>query len=114
MAASFKLFGVSAAAARIPLALAVLALAFAVETFARRAFCSARAGLYAAFILLSSAGVFLFTRILLPDAMLCLWVTLAVFCYWLSEGWVDGDSLKLKLVCYAFAACCALGVLTRG
>ena len=32
MAASFKLFGVSAAAARIPLALTVLALAFAVES----------------------------------------------------------------------------------
>jgi 4-amino-4-deoxy-L-arabinose transferase-like glycosyltransferase len=114
MAASFKLFGVSAAAARIPLALAVLALAFAVETFARRAFRSARAGLYAALILLSSAGVFLFTRILLPDAMLCLWLTLALFCYWLSEEWVDGDSAKLRPLCIAFASCCALGVLTKG
>src|ERR1700733_4256582 len=43
-----------AVAARIPLALTVLALAFAVEAFARRAFGSARAGLYAALILLSS------------------------------------------------------------
>ena len=50
-----------AVAARIPLALTVLALAFAVEAFARRAFRSARAGLYAALILLSSFGVFLFT-----------------------------------------------------
>src|ERR1035437_7335609 len=46
MAASFKLFGVSTAAARIPLALTILALAFAVEAFARRAFRNARAGLY--------------------------------------------------------------------
>jgi 4-amino-4-deoxy-L-arabinose transferase-like glycosyltransferase len=114
MAASFKLFGVSAAAARIPLALAVLALAFAVETFARRAFRSVWAGLYAALILLSSAGVFLFTRILLPDAMVCLWLTLALLCYWLSEEWVDGDSAKLRPLCFAFAACCALGVLTKG
>ena len=114
MAASFKLVGVSAAAARIPLALTVLALAFAIETFARRAFRSARSGLYATLILLSSAGIFLFTRILLPDAMVCLWLTLAVFCYWLSEEWADGDSAKLRLVCYAFAACCALGVLTKG
>ena len=37
-----------AVAARIPLALTVLALAFAVEAFARRAFRSTRAGLYAA------------------------------------------------------------------
>jgi 4-amino-4-deoxy-L-arabinose transferase-like glycosyltransferase len=139
MAASFKLFGVSAAAARIPLALAVLALAFAVESFARRAFRSARAGLYAALILLSSFGFFLFTRITIPDAMLCLWLTLALLCFWLteqsslqpitesvilSEGVADAESKDLRLsfeapqnlrwFCYAFAACCALGVLTKG
>src|ERR1700722_7735220 len=45
MAASMRVFGVSAAAARLPLALTVLALAFAVEAFARRAFRSAQAGL---------------------------------------------------------------------
>jgi 4-amino-4-deoxy-L-arabinose transferase-like glycosyltransferase len=127
MAASFKLFGVSAAAARIPLALAVLALAFAVETFARRAFRSARAGLYAALILLSSFGFFLFTRITIPDAVLCLWLTLALLCFWLieqppedrvphpsqphREGW---DVECPRLLCTAIAACCALGVLTKG
>ena len=133
MAASFKLFGVSAAAARFPLALTVLALAFVVETFARRAFRSAHAGLYAALILLSSFGFFLFTRILLPDAMLCLWLTLALLCFWLSEECssieavipsersesrdpriLPGSPSNLRLLCYAFAACCALGVLTKG
>jgi 4-amino-4-deoxy-L-arabinose transferase-like glycosyltransferase len=114
MAASFKLFGVSAGAARLPLALTVLALAFAVEIFARRAFCSARAGLYAALILLSSFGVFLFTRITVPDAMVCLWLTLAMLCFWLSEECVDGNPRKLRLLCYGFAACCALNVLTKG
>jgi 4-amino-4-deoxy-L-arabinose transferase-like glycosyltransferase len=127
MAASFKLFGVSAAAARFPLALAVLALAFAVESFARRAFRSARAGLYAALILLSCFGLFIFTRITIPDAMVCLWFTLALLCFWLieqppedgvphpsqshREGW---DVESPRLLCTAFAACCALGVLTKG
>jgi 4-amino-4-deoxy-L-arabinose transferase-like glycosyltransferase len=127
MAASFQLFGVSAAAARIPLALTILALAFALEAFARRIFRSARAGLYAALILLSSFGIFLFTRILLPDAMVCLWLTLSLLCFWLTEqppedrvlhplpphreGW---DVESPRLLCYAFAACCALGVLTKG
>ena len=139
MAASFKLFGVSAAAARIPLALTVLALAFAVETFARRAFRSARAGLYAALILLSSFGFFLFTRITIPDAMLCLWLSIALLCFWLteqpslqpiaesvilSEGVADAESKGLRFsfeapknlrwFCYAFSVCCALGVLTKG
>jgi 4-amino-4-deoxy-L-arabinose transferase-like glycosyltransferase len=133
MAASFKLFGVSAAAARIPLALAVLALVFAVETFARRAFRNAKAGLYAALILLSSPGLFLFTRIMLPDAMLCLWLALALLCFWLTEECssiesvipsersesrdpriLPGSPQTLRLLCTAFAACCAFGILTKG
>ena len=84
------------------------------ESFARRSFRNAKAGLYAALILLSSFGLFLFTRILLPDAMVCLWLTLALFCFWLSENGLSGDSAKLRFLCYAFAACCALGVLTKG
>jgi 4-amino-4-deoxy-L-arabinose transferase-like glycosyltransferase len=120
-----------AVAARIPLALTVLALAFAVETFARRAFHSPgqnktgpRAGLYAALILLSSPGIFLFTRILIPDAMLCLWLTLAMLCFWLTDesttqavilsGARSAESKDPRLYCYGFAACCALGMLTKG
>ncbi|MGA1983412.1 MAG: phospholipid carrier-dependent glycosyltransferase [Acidobacteriaceae bacterium] len=134
-----------AVAARIPLALTVLLLAFAVETFARRAFRSARAGLYAALILLSSPGLFLFTRITLPDAMVCLWLTLALLCFWHTEQpqtklssspaeppsndassrpepkakWRDPrifseSPQNLRMLCSAFAACCALGVLTKG
>ena len=101
-----------AVAARIPLALSVLALAFVVEVFARRAFGSARAGLYAALVLLSCPGIFLFTRILLPDAMLCLWIALALLCLWKAEELPESRTLRLQ--CYGFAACCALGVLTKG
>ena len=53
MAASFKLFGPHTATARLPLALAVLALALIVESFGRRAFLSPRTGLYASLIFLS-------------------------------------------------------------
>ncbi len=116
-----------AVAARIPLALAALALALAVEAFARRAFRSAKAGLYAALVLLSCPGIFLFTRMLLPDAMLCLWITLALLCLWRTEELdiaLRASSLPahpatrepkgLRWLCYGFAACCALGVLTKG
>jgi 4-amino-4-deoxy-L-arabinose transferase-like glycosyltransferase len=125
MATSMKLFGVGTAPARLPLALTVLALAFAVEAFARRAFrnlskaessidqdnFARRAGLYAGLILLSSFGIFIFTRITIPDAMICFWLTLAILCYWLTEQQPEQPSL---LLCYGFAACCALGVLTKG
>src|SRR5437762_9618549 len=54
IAASFNLFGVHTAAARLPLAFTVLALTLIVEAFARQAFASIRAGLYAGLLLLSS------------------------------------------------------------
>jgi 4-amino-4-deoxy-L-arabinose transferase-like glycosyltransferase len=110
MAASFKVFGVHTAAARLPLALTVLALAFAMESFGRRAFSSSRVGLYAALILLSSFGIFIFTRITIPDVAVCLWLTLALFCYWLTEQ----QEVPSRLLCWGFAACCALNVLTKG
>jgi 4-amino-4-deoxy-L-arabinose transferase-like glycosyltransferase len=137
MAASFKLFGVRAAAARLPLAFTVLALALIIEAFARRAFAnstfaSTRTGLYAGLLLLSSFGIFIFTRIIIPDAVVCLWLTLALYCYWLTENnqakqiplqpghKTPGAGTMLStrpanpLLCWAFAACCALNVLTKG
>jgi 4-amino-4-deoxy-L-arabinose transferase-like glycosyltransferase len=114
MAASFKLFGVHTAAARLPLAFTVLALALAIEAFARRAFGSVRAGLYAALILLSSFGIFIFTRITIPDVAVCLWLTLALLCYWLTESDPAQQARPRRILCWGFAACCALNVLTKG
>ena len=110
MATSFKVFGVHTAAARLPLALAVLALAVLLEAFARRAFENTRAGLYAALILLSSFGIFIFTRINIPDAIVCLWLILALFAYWLTEQ----QPRPSPLLSWTFAAACALNVLTKG
>ena len=123
MAAGFQLFGVHTAAARLPLAFTVLALVMVMEAFGRRAFCSDRAGLYAALILLSSFGIFIFTRINIPDAMLCLWTTLALFFYWMTEQpaqrRINASGLVLeaapdRLLCWGFAGACALNVLTKG
>jgi len=110
MATSMKFFGTHTFAVRLPLAFTVLALALAMDSFARRAFRSIDAGLYAALILLSSFGIFVFTRITIPDAMVCLWLTLALFCYWLTESQIKPN----PLLCYVFATCCALNVLTKG
>ncbi len=106
-------------AARIPLALTVLALALLVEAFARHLFHSTRAGLYAALITLSSFGIFIFTRILLPDADVCLWTTLALYFFWRTEelaafGTDPSTAKRLRICCYAFAAACALNVLSKG
>ncbi|MES2393935.1 MAG: glycosyltransferase family 39 protein [Acidobacteriota bacterium] len=119
MAASMKLsqlFGATrpgalAAAARIPLALTMLALALLVEAFARTLYRSQRAGLYAALITLSSFGLFIFTRILIPDAMVCLFTTLALYAFYRTE---ELDPTSNRRWCYTFAIACALNVLTKG
>lgn len=108
-----------AAAARVPLALAVLALALCCEAMARSLFRSTRAGLHAALILLSGFGIFIFTRITIPDALVCLWITIALACFWRIEV-LDGaarspeNGSQLRRLCWGFALSCALNVLTKG
>ncbi len=111
MAASMKVFGVSTAATRVPLAGSVLALTLLLEAFARRAFTAARAGLYAGLIVLSSFGIFIFSRINLPDVLVCALLTWAVFCYWRTE---QDEGPPTRRACWGFAAACALNVLSKG
>ncbi len=118
------LFGVHrpsdlAAAARVPLALAVLALGLCCEAMARSLFHSTRAGLYSALILLSSFGIFIFTRITIPDALVCLWITIALRCFWRTEELHEAarnsaNAALLRNLCWGFAGSCALNVLTKG
>ena len=109
MALAMKLFGVSAAAARLPLAFAVAALAWLSESFARRLY-GVRAGLYAGLIALSSFGIFIFSRINIPDVLVCVLLTAALFCYLQTEA----EERPGRGLCWGFAAACALDVLTKG
>jgi len=84
-AGSMHLFGIHDWAARIPLALAVLALLLAVYALGIRLFSTIspkenpdRGGFYAALALATSIGPYLYTRFYIPDILLALWMTLAV------------------------------------
>jgi 4-amino-4-deoxy-L-arabinose transferase-like glycosyltransferase len=110
MAASFRAFGVSTAASRAPLALGVLLLALLLERFARRAWNSNRGGLYAGLITLSSFGIFIFSRINIPDVLVCCWLTLALYVFWRTEEQAEPS----RILCWSFAAACALNILTKG
>ena len=110
MAASMKVFGVGTAAARFPLAIYALLLFLLTETFARRAFRSERAGMYASVGLMLSFGLFIFTRILIPDAIVCLWLTAALYCFWTAER----EDRPGYLTAAGFGAACALNILTKG
>ena len=80
MAGSYAIFGVHDWAARLPLALAVVLLCWTVYRFGRWAF-DERAGMFAGLVLATSVGLFLFTRILIPDAMLTLTITGAIWAW---------------------------------
>ncbi len=109
MAAGYKVFGVSDWAARLPLILGLLALLLATYSLGRRAL-GEQAGFWAAIILALSVGPYLFTRILIPDMLIGLWLVLG-FHFFLRT--LDEDPPS-KLSCWGFAAAAALNVLTKG
>ena len=77
-AASFRVFGFNTFAAHLPEALAVLLLMLLGHRWANQAFGS-RTGFYTGLGVLTSAGVFLFTRIMIPEALLSLFLGAALF-----------------------------------
>jgi 4-amino-4-deoxy-L-arabinose transferase-like glycosyltransferase len=108
IAASFLLLGPHDWAARLPLACYTLALFLSVFVLGRRLFGSNLAGAYGALILETSFGIFLFTRIMIPDVIVCFWLALAMLFFWNS---LDRPS---RATAWGFAAVCALDVLTKG
>lgn len=80
LAVSYKIFGVHDWAARIPIALSVIALTLLTTAFGVWAF-GRRAGFYAGLCLSTCIGLFLFTRILIPDVLLTLTIALAMWAF---------------------------------
>jgi 4-amino-4-deoxy-L-arabinose transferase-like glycosyltransferase len=78
VALSFRVFGFSSFAAHLPQAIAVLLLALLGYQWAARAF-DARTAFYTGLAVLTSAGVFLFTRILIPEVLLSLFLAVALY-----------------------------------
>src|SRR5207249_338668 len=80
MAASYSVFGVHDWSARLPLALLVVLLCWITARFSAWAFGN-EAGLYSGLVISSCLGLFLFTRILIPDAQLTLVIALAMWAF---------------------------------
>jgi 4-amino-4-deoxy-L-arabinose transferase-like glycosyltransferase len=110
IALSYKLFGVHDWAARVPLALAAVMLCWVTYRLARWAF-DEDAGLYAGVSIATSVGLFLFTRILIPDAALTLTITGAIWA-WLSLLEPE-ESLPLRWS-VMLGACLGTGLLLKG
>ncbi len=107
VAIDYRLFGFNAFATHLPEALAVLGCAILGLLWGRRAN-GERAGFYAALAFLTSIGVFLFTRIFIPEAILTLLIALALYLF--LTGLEDRRPARV----YATYALLALVLLTKG
>jgi 4-amino-4-deoxy-L-arabinose transferase-like glycosyltransferase len=110
IAVSFLIFGTHDWAARIPMALSVVALCWVTARFGAWAF-GRRAGMLAGLMMATCVGLFLFTRILLPDASLTLMVTLAM---WSLMRALDEEEAQPTRWALAMWAAMATGLLLKG
>jgi hypothetical protein len=109
IAVSYKVFGVADWVARLPIALACLGLALVTAAFARWAF-GAREALYSGLVISTCIGLFLFTRILIPDVILTLTITLAL---WAFLRALEEEEPHPKLWAGAMAASIGVGLLLK-
>ena len=110
MAVSYRLLGVHDWAARLPLALTVVVLCWVIVRFGIWAF-GAEAGLYSGLVLSTCVGLFLFTRVLIPDAALTLCVTVAI---WSFLRALEPGEPRARLWATLLAASLGAGLLLKG
>jgi 4-amino-4-deoxy-L-arabinose transferase-like glycosyltransferase len=109
MAIFYKIFGVADWVARLPVALASIALALLSSVFGMWAF-GKRAGFYAGLCMSTCVGLFLFTRIQIPDVMLTFTITLAL---WAFLRALDEDERQPRLWAAILAASLGSGLLLK-
>ena len=108
-AALYSVFGIHDLVARIPTVLAVMALCWLVVSMGQWAD-SSQAGFYSGLVLSTSIGLFLFTRTIIPDVLLTLFIALSLWCL-LRALESQKPSYRWALGFYAATAC---AVLTKG
>ncbi len=112
IAISYLFLGVHDWVARIPTALAAVLLCWTTARYGRWAF-GRHAGFYAGLALSTCIGLFLFTRILIPDVMVTLSVAISFMAFQraLNE---DGEEMHPRRWAAILAACLGTGVLLKG
>lgn len=108
VAASFKIFGVGEWQVRLPLALGVLGMMLCAYLFGRRAFGN-EGGLYAALIMGTAPGIYIFTRFMIPDVWVVVWLTATLYLFLVAYEQEEPS----RWVCWGLAVTVALNVLTK-
>jgi 4-amino-4-deoxy-L-arabinose transferase-like glycosyltransferase len=109
MAICYKIFGATDWAARLPVALAAIALALLTTLFGMWAF-GKRTGFYAGLCVSTCVGLFLFTRIQIPDVMLTFTIALAM---WAFLRALEEEEKRPRLWAAILAASLGTGLLLK-
>ncbi|HEV2273606.1 MAG TPA: glycosyltransferase family 39 protein [Acidobacteriaceae bacterium] len=107
VALDYRIFGYNVFATHLPLSLGVLGLAILAWRWAWRAY-GDRAAFYAALSILTSIGVFLFTRVFIPEVLITLLLALALYTF--LTGLEDKEPWRI----YVAWAALALSMLSKG
>ena len=110
IAASFAAFGIYDWAGRLPLVLMVVGLCWVTLRFGKWAFGN-EAGFLSGLVLSTCIGLFLFTRILIPDATLTFTITIAMWCFLRA---LEPDERHTRVWAMLFAVFVGLGFLLKG
>jgi len=109
IAISYRIFGIHDWAARIPVAFASVLLALLTAAFGTWAF-GKRVGLYAGMCIGTCVGLFLFTRIQIPDVMLTGTIALSM---WAFLRALDPEEKRPRLWSVILAASLGVGLLLK-
>ncbi len=107
VAIDYRLFGYNVFATHLPMTLAVLACAILGWVWARRAY-GERAAFYTALAFLTTIGVFLFTRLFIPEAILTFFLSLALYSFLTA---LESHRPNRFYLCYASLA---IALLAKG
>lgn len=110
MAVAYKVLGVRDWVARIPVALFAIALCGLTAAFGSWGF-GKWAGFYAGLCMATCVGLFLFTRILLPDVMFTLTMALGMWAF--LRAMDEEDERHPRLWALIFAASMGIGLLLK-
>jgi 4-amino-4-deoxy-L-arabinose transferase-like glycosyltransferase len=108
VALSYKFLGVNEFSTRLPMVLSVMLLGVLAFCWGHRAF-DERTGVYAGLFVYTCAGVYLFTRVLIPEVLLSLLLAGALY-FFLTA--LEAEAAAWRW--YAGYGLVALGVLTKG
>jgi 4-amino-4-deoxy-L-arabinose transferase-like glycosyltransferase len=110
MAISMEIFGQKDWAARIPFSLSAILLCWLVATIAEWAM-GPKAGLYAGLSLATCVGLWLFTRVLIPDVLLTLGIA---FSMWAFLRALEPEETRWRWWALAAWAVVGWGILVKG